>query len=330
MKLCVSARSPRASRQRCRRGSANRKTLAGRNAPFPHVTIVLHMTTPAADARNQRLTPLWVIALFLSLTELVAGIAVTQASGGVQVALTTFVIAFPLLVAAAFFIVLWSRPFVLYPPTEFGAETDVKTYVQAMSTNVNVVRANIEADIGVVRQRLDSETRALDARLASIEGAFRAFAEEQHGTRQLLAALERNQAEIAAGTRQLTTIIEQNSRYTIEVIELNKPKGKRIPMGNAEALAIDLAKLGFSTSAAGWNPDFYLKDLPPDGRDSVYVVYRDEGVAERVRAAVEELRPDMPVRLLPMHAAIAATETVVALSFGERDEDAWVVYRHAG
>ena len=40
--------------------------------------------------RPQRMTPLWVISLFVSLTEVVAGIAVTQASGGVEVALTAF------------------------------------------------------------------------------------------------------------------------------------------------------------------------------------------------------------------------------------------------
>ena len=62
--------------------------------------------------------PLWVISLFVSLTEAVTGIAVTQAHGGVQGALTAFEIVFPLLVASAFFLILWNRPYVLYPPTE--------------------------------------------------------------------------------------------------------------------------------------------------------------------------------------------------------------------
>ena len=78
------------------------------------------------------MTPLWVIALFVSLTEVVTGIAVTQANGSVQVALTVFVIAFPVLVASAFFAVLWHRPYVFYPPTEFGAATDVEKFVGAM------------------------------------------------------------------------------------------------------------------------------------------------------------------------------------------------------
>jgi hypothetical protein len=77
------------------------------------------------------MTPLWVISLFLSLTEIIVGLAVTRAAGGVQVALTTFVIGFPALVATAFFLVLWHRPYVLYPPAEYG-NMDVQRYVDAM------------------------------------------------------------------------------------------------------------------------------------------------------------------------------------------------------
>ncbi len=81
---------------------------------------------------NSSMTPLWVISLFLSLTEVVTGIAVTQATGAVQVALTVFVIAFPALVASAFFAILWDRPHVLYPPTEFAGGADIESYVGAM------------------------------------------------------------------------------------------------------------------------------------------------------------------------------------------------------
>jgi hypothetical protein len=83
------------------------------------------------DTKRPGLTPLWVISLFLSLTETVTAIAITQATGNVQAALTTFVIVFPLLVAAAFFAILWNRPYVFYPPTEFGGTTTVADYVRA-------------------------------------------------------------------------------------------------------------------------------------------------------------------------------------------------------
>ncbi|MDJ0675613.1 MAG: hypothetical protein QNJ36_09585 [Calothrix sp. MO_167.B42] len=77
-------------------------------------------------------SPLWVISLFVSLTEVVTGIAVIQASGAVQIALTVFVIVFPLLIATMFFLTLWYKPYVFYPPKEFGKDTTVIQYVEAM------------------------------------------------------------------------------------------------------------------------------------------------------------------------------------------------------
>lgn len=55
-----------------------------------------------------------------------------QTSGHIQTALTAFVIAFPILVAAAFFAILWKKPYVLYSPIEYGKRTDVTSYVQAI------------------------------------------------------------------------------------------------------------------------------------------------------------------------------------------------------
>jgi hypothetical protein len=58
-----------------------------------------------------------------------------RTSGGIQIALTTFVIAFPAVVCGVFFLILWKRPFVFYPPGEFRSGADVTTYVEAMSLN---------------------------------------------------------------------------------------------------------------------------------------------------------------------------------------------------
>jgi hypothetical protein len=82
------------------------------------------------DPMRGRLSPLGLISLFLSFTEVVVGVAVTQTEGWVQVWLTAFVIAFPVGICAAFFAVLWKKPYVLYPPADFGANVDVATYVQ--------------------------------------------------------------------------------------------------------------------------------------------------------------------------------------------------------
>jgi hypothetical protein len=66
-------------------------------------------------------TPLGIISLFVGLTEAVLGVAVVHVEGGIQVALTVFVIAFPSLIALGFFGILWDRPYVFYPPTEYGS-----------------------------------------------------------------------------------------------------------------------------------------------------------------------------------------------------------------
>lgn len=76
-------------------------------------------------------TPLGIVALFLSFTEAVAGIAATQTQGGAQVTLIAFTAGFPVLVAAAFFAILWFRPYVLYPPAEYESP-DVSRFVEAM------------------------------------------------------------------------------------------------------------------------------------------------------------------------------------------------------
>jgi hypothetical protein len=91
------------------------------------------MTNVASTTRpTKQLTPLWVISLFLSLTETTLGIAATKTTGTIQVALIVFVIGFPILVAAAFFAVLWTRPYVFYPPSEY-AKVDVQKFVDALS-----------------------------------------------------------------------------------------------------------------------------------------------------------------------------------------------------
>jgi hypothetical protein len=72
------------------------------------------------------------IACFLSLTEIALTIAATQTSGGIQIVLTIFVICFTVLVACAFFVILWNRPYVFYHPSEYGEHVSPIEYVEAM------------------------------------------------------------------------------------------------------------------------------------------------------------------------------------------------------
>jgi hypothetical protein len=90
----------------------------------------------ASDLRpvpKRPLTPLWVISLFVSLTETVLGVAATQTSGGVQVTLIVFVVAFPLLIAAGFFAMLWFKPHHIYAPTEYGSQVSAREYMDAIT-----------------------------------------------------------------------------------------------------------------------------------------------------------------------------------------------------
>lgn len=85
----------------------------------------------AVKASNGKITPLWIVAAFVTLTESVLGIALTQVTNGVQIALTAFVIIFALFVSSMFFLILWSRPYVFYSPAEYGG-IDPKGFIDAM------------------------------------------------------------------------------------------------------------------------------------------------------------------------------------------------------
>jgi hypothetical protein len=87
--------------------------------------------TREPEAGKKQLTPLWVISIFVSLTEVVLGVAASKTTGNIQVALVGFVMVFPMFIAAAFFLCLWSRPWVFYPPSDYGG-MDVQQYVAAL------------------------------------------------------------------------------------------------------------------------------------------------------------------------------------------------------
>ncbi len=81
------------------------------------------------------ITPLWIISLFVSFTEVVIGYSIPKTSGIVQYIFVFFVVIFPTAVAVAFFIILWKRNYLFYPPSEYG-ETDVMQFVKAMNNGM--------------------------------------------------------------------------------------------------------------------------------------------------------------------------------------------------
>ena len=85
--------------------------------------------------KQQLITPLTVISAFLALVEVALSSTLSKLSGSVQTELTYFTIIFPLLVCIAFFYTLWFRPYVFYPPSEFGKDVGVDEYRNAMTSH---------------------------------------------------------------------------------------------------------------------------------------------------------------------------------------------------
>ncbi|MGW7817647.1 hypothetical protein ACWGLF_05825 [Streptomyces puniciscabiei] len=98
------------------------------------------------------LNPLWIISLFLGLSETTVGIAAALSDGWVQGALATFAVTFPVLVSGAFFSILWKRPEVLYAPGDFPEHVSVSAYVDGMRHGSV---ANAELLKAVVRDTLE-------------------------------------------------------------------------------------------------------------------------------------------------------------------------------
>jgi hypothetical protein len=114
-------------------------------------------------AAGGRLTPLWVIAGFISLTEIVISFSVVQTTGFVQILLTLFAIAFPTAVAGLFFYTLIFKPQVLYAPFDYSAAVDMERYVRVLHYARDPERTTKEIE-EVVQKALLSETIAPELR----------------------------------------------------------------------------------------------------------------------------------------------------------------------
>lgn len=121
------------------------------------------------QATNLRGTnPLAVIIVFVSLTEfVVGGSLILKAEGGILVALTTFVIAFPLIVAAAFFFVLWFRPAHLYAPQDHNSSQD---FLKSLRVNSDLRQREIASQNDAYKNQLDTLRYELNRKLADGSG----------------------------------------------------------------------------------------------------------------------------------------------------------------
>jgi hypothetical protein len=114
-------------------------------------------------------TPLGLMAIFVTLTETALGTVATQTTGTVQMLLTIFVITFPVLIAAAFFAILWDRPHHLYHPSEYTAGTTAEIFERATRPRLS--------DLDAVKALLPYTVDVLDgdrakALVASIAAGF--------------------------------------------------------------------------------------------------------------------------------------------------------------
>lgn len=144
--------------------------------------------------RKSGVTPLGIIAAFVTLSETIGGLAATLTTGSIQVAFTSFAVGFPLLVGIAFFAILWRRSYVLYPPQDFGPEVDVKDYVDAMRQQAMDRNEVLSLIRGSIAEAFDSdEAQAAISRVAltpqgeaeaTLHAASRAIAERAVGRLQ--------------------------------------------------------------------------------------------------------------------------------------------------
>jgi hypothetical protein len=77
-------------------------------------------------------SPLWIIALFIALSEVVAGVAAITTDGTTRLIFAIFAVTFPIVVLASFVWLLLKHPGNLYSPWQYTAQTSVESYVSAL------------------------------------------------------------------------------------------------------------------------------------------------------------------------------------------------------
>jgi hypothetical protein len=154
-----------------------------------------------------KITPLWIVATFLTFTEIILGYALTQVTGGIQIALTVFVIAFAVGVSVMFFALLWNRPWHFYAPSEYG-NVDPRKFMDALRGSPEVER-QVRLAKSVEINPTDEEARfsLIDSMSDIVECQFIILMHEQK------------------------TDISRNSPYVYEIGEQGAGSGALSPFG---------------------------------------------------------------------------------------------------
>jgi hypothetical protein len=85
-----------------------------------------------STSTNTLWTPLKLISAFVGVIDTVITVGITQTAGGVQIALTAFVVGFTSLVAFGFFFLLWHKPEVLLTQPTFKSAAEGAEYIAAL------------------------------------------------------------------------------------------------------------------------------------------------------------------------------------------------------
>lgn len=131
---------------------------------FDRVTPMDSPTTRISHV-PQRVTPLWIVAAFLSTAEAATLYAITRVTGSIQLTLTVFVVVFTLAVACAFFAIIWCRPYNFYAPGEYG-NVKPKEFIESLR-NAPALQEQVKLAQSVSENPEDSQSRfALIATMA--------------------------------------------------------------------------------------------------------------------------------------------------------------------
>ena len=272
------------------------------------------------------MTPLWVISLFVSLTEAVTGIAVTQATGGIQIALTTFVIAFPVLVASAFFAILWNRPYVLYPPTEFATGVDVTKYVGAMKSKVEVVEADFQAEIANLRGIVDLESGSNQQRLDEMEKLLSDISKQTQATKQSFKEYKKSIDKELLETQRVRSNFDENSKYRIHVVSVTENPPNKEQDQELALFANLLQKAGYKTSIGGWGSLYFFPKYKNARKSKAIRIIATEANMDIARHLLKFVASnlDIPAEIVSMSDAIPDDKH--AESFLPKDNDLTIAY----
>jgi hypothetical protein len=118
----------------------------------------------------RRMSPLWVIASFVSVTEAVATVSLGFTTGYVQFVLVLFVVAFAFAVLGCFFATLWLCPGKLYSPYDYPGKITVPEIMaiwgprkDELQASQNILIQTVEAATKEARSTTDSSSSRVEA-----------------------------------------------------------------------------------------------------------------------------------------------------------------------